>query len=406
MFNHVKKHKHQKNFLKLKYNDRRIDSLTKNEILIQALEYAEKKNILFGDDRDYQAIKVIVDYDEYLKLKNRPATWSENKEKLGLVGNTNYEPIIPRKRRNHDAEESSAKRVCVDQFAEGWSNWRANTDQEILLDRQRDIELLFNMCREMVDNHLANPAEDSFNLCKQEISQLRGSIELDLQIFEDKKDFFSTKLAKLNNIEENLQLKSDEEERAGKDINKGLLDLEQEMHLYASDRESKAYKNYKERLATLTGQIQKFKPEQPAMLKRREEFNNRLAEIWKNFEERSESVVEIQNKIKNTGGATLGGNINGSVSASNTAGSSNVSASKLRQEERSRFTAEFKVEVMSLVEVEVVNLVSNRVDNNKQEIINKIVFPGSGSAKIYGSTSYGTRIRFCRVRRQPSQRRI
>jgi len=59
--------------------------------------------------------------------------------------------------------------VCVDQFAEGWSNWRANTDQEILLDRQRDIELLFNMCREMVDNHLANPAEDSFNLCKQEI---------------------------------------------------------------------------------------------------------------------------------------------------------------------------------------------------------------------------------------------
>ena len=58
-------------------------------------------------------------------------------------------------------------------------------------------------------------------------SQLRGSIELDLQIFEDKKDFFSTKLAKLNNIEENLQLKSDEEERAGKDINKGLLDLEQ-----------------------------------------------------------------------------------------------------------------------------------------------------------------------------------
>ena len=59
--------------------------------------------------------------------------------------------------------------VCVDQFAEGWSNWRANTDQEILLDRQRDIELLFNMCREMVDNHLENSAEDSFNLCKQEI---------------------------------------------------------------------------------------------------------------------------------------------------------------------------------------------------------------------------------------------
>ena len=29
--------------------------------------------------RDYQAIKVLVDYDEYLKLKNRPASWSENK---------------------------------------------------------------------------------------------------------------------------------------------------------------------------------------------------------------------------------------------------------------------------------------------------------------------------------------
>ena len=59
--------------------------------------------------------------------------------------------------------------VCGDQFAEGWNNWRARTDQEILLDRQRDVELLFNMCREIVNNHLANPAEESFKLCKQEI---------------------------------------------------------------------------------------------------------------------------------------------------------------------------------------------------------------------------------------------
>ena len=98
---------------------------------------------------------------------------------------------------------------------------------------------------------------------------------------------------------------------------------------------------------------------------------NKSVLILKIFKFRSESVVEIQNKAKNTGGAAQGGNINGSVSASNTAGSSNVSASKLRQEERSRFTAEFKVEVLRLVEVEVANAVSIRID--KQEIINKLV---------------------------------
>ena len=54
---------------------------------------------------------------------------------------------------------------------------------------------------------------------------MRVSNELDLQIFED--DFFATKLAELNHIEEKVQLGLDEEEKAGKDINQGLLDLEQ-----------------------------------------------------------------------------------------------------------------------------------------------------------------------------------
>ena len=61
------------------------------------------------------------------------------------------------------------------------------------------------MCREMVNNQLANPAEESFKLCNQEISQLRVSIELDIEIFEDKNDFFANMLAELNLIKKNMQ---------------------------------------------------------------------------------------------------------------------------------------------------------------------------------------------------------
>ena len=78
----------------------------------------------------------------------------------------------------------------MNQFAEGWNIWKRRTDQEIISDRQGDLEILFNMCREMVNIQLANPAEESFKLCNQEISQLRVSIELDIDIFEDKNDFF------------------------------------------------------------------------------------------------------------------------------------------------------------------------------------------------------------------------
>ena len=57
----------------------------------------------------------------------------------------------------------------------------------------------------MVINHLANPAEESLKLCNHEISQLRVSIELDIEIFEDKNDFFANMLAELNLIKKNMQ---------------------------------------------------------------------------------------------------------------------------------------------------------------------------------------------------------
>ena len=99
----------------------------------------------------YSVFCMLINLDEHLKLKNR----TDRKR--------------PRKRRNYDPEVTSTKHVYVNQFAEGWNNWKRRTDQEILSNRQIN---------------LANPVEEFFKLCNQEISQLRVSIELDKEIFD------------------------------------------------------------------------------------------------------------------------------------------------------------------------------------------------------------------------------
>ena len=124
------------------------------------------------------------------KHSNPEKIISDQKVLINLVLKNRTDRKRPRKRRNYDPEVTSTKHVDVNQFAESWNICKRRTDQEIISDRQGDLEILFNMCREMVNIQLANPAEESFKLCNQEISQLRVSIELDIDIFEDKNDFF------------------------------------------------------------------------------------------------------------------------------------------------------------------------------------------------------------------------
>ena len=99
MFHHVKNYKHQRNLFK-EIDPEFSRIMTKNLLLDKAVKLEENE---IGDDhRDYNMIKKVEDYDQYMVLRYRPNDWSEKKEKIGLTGssfNSNIMPLGNRKRK-------------------------------------------------------------------------------------------------------------------------------------------------------------------------------------------------------------------------------------------------------------------------------------------------------------------
>jgi len=95
MYNHVKNHKHQKNFFKkMNPDDLRLNGWTKDTLLIEASKLEDDEG--GADERDYGVITQVREYEEYMELRNRPDDWSEKKAQMGIVGdrtNSNMEPL-------------------------------------------------------------------------------------------------------------------------------------------------------------------------------------------------------------------------------------------------------------------------------------------------------------------------
>ena len=66
----------------------------KSDILVKAAEYDEDQG--GSEERDYQVINIVRDYEKYVELRDRPDDWSEKKASLGMVCtyfNSNMEPL-------------------------------------------------------------------------------------------------------------------------------------------------------------------------------------------------------------------------------------------------------------------------------------------------------------------------
>ena len=95
------------------------------------------------------------------------------------------------------------------------------------------------------------------------------------------------------------------EERELKAISKLMAELEEEMKRCYSDRTSEKYSNMKERMKMLTQILAAFKPGKPVLELMKTEYNRRLDELWKDFESRSDTLVE--NLQQQTGAAGTSG---------------------------------------------------------------------------------------------------
>jgi len=287
IYNHVKNHKHQKNFFKkLNPDDGRIMGMSKDQLLLKAAEYEEEEG--GSDERDYTRIMKNNDYDKYMELRDRPDDWSEKKAKLGIVGaraNSNMEPLGKRKRKESEPSQFDEK---------SWGGWELPTKEQILIDLENGFQTGIKDVRDKVEDFKGQKDDEKY----EEIQFFQDTYKKLLSVLSnDNSPVFSSKVRKWESefdvINGNLVEKVEAEDRSMKEISKLMAELEDEIKLYYSQKNTNKYNNIKQRIRELTDKVQKFKPSSPPNQQQKKTFNARLFALWKEFEDRAENIVEI-----------------------------------------------------------------------------------------------------------------
>ena len=222
------------------------------------------------------------DYEKYKELRNRPSNWSEKKASLG-ISNSNMEPLGGYRKRSQPEEDS-----IFDQKT--WRDWRPKSrDQTVAeareyfrrgVDDVRDLVERFNGKRGDADHEevlfYGNTQKQLLEMLREDLGQeevggLIGQLDAGMEV---------------------LQEKLDVEERQLKTLTRLMDELEEEIKSYFSDRTSNKYKNIQERMVFLAENISTFKPSTSELDVVKTQYNSRLTELWKNFELRSDSLVE------------------------------------------------------------------------------------------------------------------
>ena len=288
IYNHVKGHKHQKNFLRKMYpQDGRILGMTKDALLIAAMEHEEKDG--GPDERDYGLIRKVVNYEEYMELRDRPDDWSEKKAKLGIVGsrcNSNMEPLGKRQRKEETPEPS--------QFdEESWAGWEPPSKRKIMEDIESGFTNGIKDVGDMIEDF--NGKKDDARY--EEIKFYQDTYKMLLSLHKKDEDLsakahqWENELSLLNN---NLVEKVEAEDRAMKEVAKMVAELEEEIKQYYSHRDTNKHKNIKVRLRELLKKVGAVNPTSSHNKKAKEGFNERLSNLYKEFEDRSDNnAVEI-----------------------------------------------------------------------------------------------------------------
>ena len=302
IYNHCIKPKHHKNFFK-KQNpeDGRIAGLSSAEILQKAAEYEEERG--GSEERDYEVILIVKDYEKYVELRDRPDDWSEKKAQLGMVGtsfNSNMEPLGQRggggwggeKRQGQEEEDSS----MFD--GEDWAGWQPPTKKKVAEDfgylMRNGVKDVIDMVEEF-DGKKGDEKYEEISHYKKMYGDLLSLFDDDFQDEEERaeRDMVISLKGELALANNNLGEKVEREDRAMKGVSKLMAELEEEIEKYASERSTKKYSNIQSRLVKITKEMKGLQPTSPANIALREKYNDRLTQLWKEFESRSDSLVEV-----------------------------------------------------------------------------------------------------------------
>lgn len=297
IFHHVQNSKHQKNFFKkLHPEDPRVAGLTKDTLLLKARDYEEE---LGGPlERDYGQIIVVDDLERYLELRERPDDWSEKKAQLGFVGsrsNSNNEPLG--KRPAGKRRKSSQSDSVLDEF--DWRDWEPPTKRSAVRDLVENFTLGVGDVRDMVESFKGRKGDEDHENILFYLKTYEDQLSLhahDESVAEVDRDFPSKASSwsnQLSELRETLEEKTEGEDKAVKEISKLMAELEDEVKCYYSARTTTKYQNIQARMKTVTNKMSQLKPSCSHNLRLMDNIKARLAQLWIDFEDRSESVVDL-----------------------------------------------------------------------------------------------------------------
>ena len=338
IFNHCIKPKHHKNFFK-KQNpeDSRIAGLSSADILMKAAEYEEEHG--GSEERDYTVIRVVRNYEEYIELRDRPDDWSEKKAQLGLVGsncNPNMEPLGKRGQGGWRGDKRNVKEESMFD-EEAWAGWEPPSKKKAVEDWKYNMRNGVKDVTDMVDDFNGMKGDSKY----EEINYYKDMYGKLLSLFDNDVDDEGTEMKdsimafknELAAAGSSLVEKVEREDRAMKSVSKLMAELEEEIEKYSSERSTKKYKNIQSRLTQITKEMKVLVVTSPANISLKEKYNARLAQLWTDFESRSDSLVEV---LEQQMGTTVG-----------TSGKSN---SQRNHDLRSEAVELYKKEIFAFVE--------------------------------------------------------
>ena len=278
-------------------DDLRINGWTKDTLLTEAAKYEEDEG--GADERDYGVINMVNDYEEYMELRNRPDNWSEKKAQMGIVGdrmNSNLEPLgKSRKRRTSEDVEDS----MFDE--QSWAGWQPPTLSQCKENLEADFARGLMDVKDMVEDFTGQKDDEKYkdiqfyqDTYKSLLSFLGPGANIGL---ENKVHQWNDELASINN---NLVEKVEAEDRAMKEVTRLMSELEDEIRRYYSAKDTTKHKNIQTRLTELTKKASALSPTSSSNKEVKKKFNERLTVLFNEFEERSETVVEILDRVMET----------------------------------------------------------------------------------------------------------
>ena len=220
-----------------------------------------------------------------MELRHRPDDWSEKKAALGIVGNkfnSNMEPLGSRKRK-------STEPPMFDPVA--WRGWQPKTQEQAVQEGKATMRRGVDMVTDMVDNFKGKIGDEEH----EEVVYNNGIYKQLLGMLTNELGQGETAglTGELDKGMGELQSKLESEEIEMKEITKLMAELEEEINRYHSDRTTNKYNNIRTRMSTLTKKMGTFKPGRVENQEVKAKHNKRLGELWKDFETRSDSMVEI-----------------------------------------------------------------------------------------------------------------